>query len=78
MTSYALLTYTHRRNVTAALPIVKWLSKKRNSIGGFSSTQVKPLLSEKEWKKAGYATKAWFPLVILKTFELCFCSFLNN
>nr|CAB3233265.1 C3 and PZP-like alpha-2-macroglobulin domain-containing protein 8 [Phallusia mammillata] len=39
MTSYALLTYTHMRNITAALPIVKWLSQKRNAIGGFSSTQ---------------------------------------
>nr|XP_009861615.2 C3 and PZP-like alpha-2-macroglobulin domain-containing protein 8 [Ciona intestinalis] len=39
MTAYALLTYTKLQNVTAALPIVKWLSKKRNAMGGFSSTQ---------------------------------------
>jgi len=41
MTGYALLTFTHTKNQSVALPIVKWLSRKRNAMGGFSSTQVK-------------------------------------
>lgn len=44
MTAYALLTYTLLGDVATALPVVKWLSQKRNALGGFSSTQVPPLL----------------------------------
>ena len=40
MTGFALLTFTYVENATVALPIVRWLSQKRNAIGGFSSTQV--------------------------------------
>ncbi|XP_064595766.1 C3 and PZP-like alpha-2-macroglobulin domain-containing protein 8 [Liolophura sinensis] len=36
--AYALLTYSTRGDVTSALPVVKWLSRKRNAWGGFSST----------------------------------------
>ncbi|XP_048833102.1 C3 and PZP-like alpha-2-macroglobulin domain-containing protein 8 isoform X1 [Brienomyrus brachyistius] len=39
MTAYALLTYTLLGDVASALPVVKWLSQQRNSLGGFSSTQ---------------------------------------
>ncbi|XP_039622768.1 C3 and PZP-like alpha-2-macroglobulin domain-containing protein 8 isoform X2 [Polypterus senegalus] len=39
MTAYALLTYTLLGDVATALPVVKWLSQQRNSLGGFSSTQ---------------------------------------
>ncbi|KAK2720960.1 hypothetical protein QYM36_004745 [Artemia franciscana] len=39
MTAYALLTYIHRGLVPEALPIMKWLVSKRNSQGGFESTQ---------------------------------------
>lgn len=38
--AYSLLTYVSMGDVAAALPIVKWLSKQRNALGGFSSTQV--------------------------------------
>ena len=40
MTAYALLTYTRRRDVSGAVPIAKWIVSQRNSMGGFSSTQV--------------------------------------
>lgn len=36
---YALLTYVARGDWSSALPVVKWLSAQRNSLGGFSSTQ---------------------------------------
>uniref|UniRef100_A0A3P9P539 C3 and PZP like alpha-2-macroglobulin domain containing 8 n=2 Tax=Poecilia reticulata TaxID=8081 RepID=A0A3P9P539_POERE len=39
MTAYGLLTYTVLGDVASALPVVKWLSQQRNSLGGFSSTQ---------------------------------------
>ncbi|TWW57860.1 C3 and PZP-like alpha-2-macroglobulin domain-containing protein 8 [Takifugu flavidus] len=39
MTAYSLLTYTLLGDVASALPVVKWLSQQRNSLGGFSSTQ---------------------------------------
>ncbi|CAK8682027.1 unnamed protein product [Clavelina lepadiformis] len=39
MTSYALLTFVQLHNMSASLPIVKWLSQQRNALGGFSSTQ---------------------------------------
>lgn len=44
MTAYGLLTYTLLGDVASALPVVKWLSQQRNSLGGFSSTQVTPLV----------------------------------
>jgi len=40
MTAYALLIYTRRRDVSGSMPIAKWLVSQRNSLGGFSSTQV--------------------------------------
>lgn len=39
-TAYALLTYCLTNQVPEASRIAKWLSSKRNSLGGFSSTQV--------------------------------------
>ncbi|XP_072019893.1 LOW QUALITY PROTEIN: C3 and PZP-like alpha-2-macroglobulin domain-containing protein 8 [Amphiura filiformis] len=39
MTAYALLTYTAMGDIAYSLPIVKWLTQQRNSLGGFSSTQ---------------------------------------
>lgn len=44
MTAYGLLTYSLLGDVASALPVVKWLSKQRNALGGFSSTQVTNLL----------------------------------
>ncbi len=42
MTAYALMAYITgpKKNVLGAAPILRWLSKQRNSLGGFSSTQV--------------------------------------
>ncbi len=37
---YALLTLAVHGDVASALPVVKWLSKQRNALGGFHSTQV--------------------------------------
>jgi CD109 antigen len=39
MTAYALLTYTHRKDVVQCAQISKWLMAQRNSNGGFISTQ---------------------------------------
>ena len=42
-TSYALLAklqFGGRNAVQQTIPIVRWLSKQRNSLGGWSSTQV--------------------------------------
>lgn len=50
MTAYALLTYTLLGDVATALPVVKWLSQQRNTLGGFSSTQV---------SRAGLEGVAW-------------------
>lgn len=49
MTAYALLTYTRRKAFISALPILKWLTSKRNELGGFSNTQVRLIL--KNYKK---------------------------
>ena len=40
MTSYALLTYLERGESEEALPILRWLMRQRNEMGGFQSTQV--------------------------------------
>lgn len=40
ITAYALLAYSLERDVTVALAISRWLSQQRNSLGGYSSTQV--------------------------------------
>ena len=40
MTSYALLTYTHKQRTVDGAKIVSWMAKQRNSQGGFRSTQV--------------------------------------
>ncbi|PVD34645.1 hypothetical protein C0Q70_05922 [Pomacea canaliculata] len=39
MTSYALLTYQLRNDISKSLPIVRWLTSQRGSQGGFISTQ---------------------------------------
>ena len=39
MTSYALLTYLLRGEISKSLSIVKWLISKSNSLGAYSSTQ---------------------------------------
>ena len=50
MTAYALLAILHEQNhknssvTDETLDIVRWLSKQRNSYGGFASTQVGVLL----------------------------------
>ena len=48
-TAYVLLAKLTRegeKGIAKVLPIVKWLSKQRNSLGGWSSTQVR-LLSDR-------------------------------
>ena len=45
MTSYALMTYVLLAEddpslIGEAMPIVRWLTKQRNALGGFASTQV--------------------------------------
>ena len=45
MTAYALMTYVLLAQedvslIGQAMPIVRWLTKQRNALGGFSSTQV--------------------------------------
>ena len=40
ITSYALLVYAHRGEKQNGLPIARWLAQQRNSLGGYSSTQV--------------------------------------
>ena len=35
VTSYALLAYVSMREISEALPIVKWISVNRNVLGGF-------------------------------------------
>lgn len=40
MTAYVLLTYCELKNLSMALPIVRWIVAQRNANGGFSSTQV--------------------------------------
>lgn len=44
MTSYALLTYMSLGDTERGLPIVRWLTAQRNSLGGFSSTQVRSMV----------------------------------
>jgi len=39
MTSYVMMTYVARDDVSSALPIMRWLTSKRNDLGGFYSTQ---------------------------------------
>lgn len=45
MTAYALMTYVLLAEddpalIGQAMPIVRWLTKQRNALGGFASTQV--------------------------------------
>jgi hypothetical protein len=44
MTAYALLTRVLRDEIAEGVPIVRWLTSKRNANGGWSSTQVLLLL----------------------------------
>ncbi|KAK3609624.1 hypothetical protein CHS0354_038627 [Potamilus streckersoni] len=37
--SYGLLHYIETRNIASGLPVLKWLTSKRNANGGFQSTQ---------------------------------------
>jgi hypothetical protein len=39
-TSYALLIYSRRKDLTGGVAIAKWIVAQRNANGGFSSTQV--------------------------------------
>ena len=39
-TSYVLLSYIRRGLIAESLPIMRWLIARRNSHGGFISTQV--------------------------------------
>lgn len=39
ITAYALLAFTHEKDIGVGLGISRWLSQQRNSLGGYSSTQ---------------------------------------
>lgn len=39
ITAYALLAFTLNKDISVGLPISRWLSQQRNSLGGYSSTQ---------------------------------------
>ncbi|KAL5015784.1 hypothetical protein ScPMuIL_005373 [Solemya velum] len=39
MTSYALLVYTSREDHERGIPVMKWITTQRNSLGGYRSTQ---------------------------------------
>ncbi|XP_078364931.1 CD109 antigen-like isoform X2 [Oculina patagonica] len=39
ITAYALLAYSVNKDISVGLPISRWLSQQRNSMGGYSSTQ---------------------------------------
>ena len=38
--AYALLVHAANKDYVAGMPILKWLTRQRNAIGGFASTQV--------------------------------------
>ena len=40
MTGYALLAMVENGDIISGLPVAKWLSQQRNSLGGWASTQV--------------------------------------
>lgn len=40
ITAYALLAYSREKDISVGLSIARWLSQQRNSLGGYSSTQV--------------------------------------
>ncbi|XP_063772889.1 CD109 antigen-like [Pseudophryne corroboree] len=39
MAAYALLSFCQQNRITEGIPVMKWLSEQRNSLGGYSSTQ---------------------------------------
>ncbi|KAL5016384.1 hypothetical protein ScPMuIL_005973 [Solemya velum] len=39
MTSYALLYYIRTNDITGGIPVMKWITSQRNSLGGYHSTQ---------------------------------------
>lgn len=42
--AYALLSHFRQRKVSEGFPVMRWLSRQRNSLGGFASTQVSNFL----------------------------------
>ncbi len=40
-TAYALLVYVHLGELEKALPLVRWLLRQRNHLGGFFTTRVR-------------------------------------
>ena len=44
ITAYALLAFSLNKDISAGLSISRWLSQQRNSLGGYSSTQVCSIL----------------------------------
>lgn len=45
ITAYALLAYTLEKDIGVGLAVSRWLSQQRNSLGGYSSTQVDPFFT---------------------------------
>lgn len=52
MASYLLLSHHKLGVIAEGLSIVRWLSRQRNHLGGFGSTQVKRRLSNEDVDKA--------------------------
>ena len=62
MTAYALMTYTLLAEtdpslIGQAMPIVKWLTKQRNALGGFASTQVLGYLHKDDIHENEFSTR---------------------
>lgn len=47
MASYVLLAFIRRGSLVEGIALMKWLSKQRNHLGGYGTTQVTLLLLEK-------------------------------
>lgn len=47
---YALLSHFIQQRLLEGIPIMKWLSKQRNHLGGYSSTQVRNDLRETNYQ----------------------------
>ena len=61
--SYALLTYTLKRNEINGMMILDWLVKQRNSYGGFASTQVRIQMLYERSEDEGH----WYSGVTMQT-----------
>ncbi|KAK3751287.1 hypothetical protein QZH41_012192, partial [Actinostola sp. cb2023] len=66
ITAYALLTLSLYKDIRNGLPVVRWLSQQRNSLGGYSSTQdtVLGIQAMSEFAALIYSPKLNFQLTL--------------